>query len=209
LVFAAVACGGTSAGPIPGTTDSRSDSGTGNGSGTGNDGSSSAASGGSRAPKLHRPSPIACSHDRAAGDAVAEIQSASCYQDTACTTGANGRCLVSKYAERTNSCSYDTCYADVDCGPLQVCSCRTPGENAPNVCLNTGNCVVDADCGAGAYCSHSQQFANTFFDDAYYCHTATDTCLDDSDCANTGPHVCAYDPSSHHWACAAFGGSPP
>jgi len=75
--------------------------------------------------------------------------------------------------------------------------------------MSGSNCRIDADCGAGGYCSRS--FAPDYCNghDAicgfncgfgYFCHTPKDTCADDTDCA--GLH-CLYDVDTQSWACVA------
>jgi hypothetical protein len=67
-----------------------------------------------------------------------------------------------------------------------------------NFCL-AGNCRVDADCGAGGYCSPTFGSCGSFFGVVgYYCHTPKDKCVDDSDCP---PGDCRYDPIGGSWAC--------
>ena len=37
---------------------------------------------------------------------------------------------------------------------------------------------------------------------AFDCHTAQDTCLNDCECSSLGPNAyCAYDPVVGHWTC--------
>src|SRR6185503_2377382 len=98
---------------------------------------------------------------------------------------------------------YDGCFSDADCtsaGGPGVCACRLEDTDA-NHCVG-GNCVIDADCGAGGWCSPSFPFdrinTNTA---AYYCHTLADECLDDADCTPDGQFArCAYDDTKSHWA---------
>jgi len=64
---------------------------------------------------------------------------------------------------------------------------------------------VDADCGAGGWCSPTYDFScGSFFGFiGYYCHTPSDTCLDDSDCGTGSPPAsCRYNPTVGAWACA-------
>jgi hypothetical protein len=116
-------------------------------------------------------------------------------------------------------CSYDHCLSDADCGG-HACGCRggafsygapysrsaTLGENT---CFS-GNCRVDGDCGPNGYCSPSTYVCGTAWGyHDFYCHTASDECIDDSDCdsfdggpfAPTGPAYCAYDEVRAHWSC--------
>jgi hypothetical protein len=65
----------------------------------------------------------------------------------------------------------------------------------------TGNCRVDADCGAEGYCSPSPLTAICGDSLAgYYCHTAPDLCIDDSDCSGEG---CVYSTTNSRWECVA------
>ena len=112
------------------------------------------------------------------------------------------------------TCTYDTCTTDADCtqsgGP---CECRpaaqsngqgivAPATSASNICL-IGNCRVDANCGAGGYCSPSFGSCGNYAGVVgYYCHTAKDKCVDDADCAAQGAGDCRYDQTTSAWACA-------
>lgn len=211
---ALVACGGSTVSGI----DTGADAGTGTGTGTGSESGSSTKrstddatnDGGSstdasktiaREPLNHRATAVACSHVRGPGDAQ-PIMGAMCHADADCTAGTNGRCLATKVAARTNSCSYDTCFVDADCGG-KVCTCRESANDA-NRC-EPGNCKLDADCGTGGYCSPSVDFDKTNFGfTGWWCHTKSDACVDDRDCpAMKKPNgKCAYDPKTSHWACS-------
>ena len=160
----------------------------------------------SRLPLKHRATADACSHDRGPGDADAQITQTECTKDADCTAGNNGRCLVTKVGAHGNVCSYDTCFADSDCGS-KACHCRESASDA-NTCVG-GNCRVDADCGAGGYCSPSVDFhATNFGSTGYYCHTSSDRCINDADCRNPGEQ-CAFDPTAQHWACSNEAVLPP
>jgi hypothetical protein len=123
--------------------------------------------------------------------------------DSQCTAGTNGRCYESTGGALFCACTYDTCMHDTSCATGQVCACH--GSQYTNGLGNTckpGNCRVDADCGAGGYCSPSYDTASCGSLAGYYCHTPTDECIDDSDCATTGgPAVCAYSSTAGHWQC--------
>jgi hypothetical protein len=68
----------------------------------------------------------------------------------------------------------------------------------------TGNCRVDADCGAGGYCSPSYDTVGCGGLAGTYCHTAMDKCLNDSDCpTSSGPQACVYSTASGYWECQA------
>jgi hypothetical protein len=63
---------------------------------------------------------------------------------------------------------------------------------------------VDADCGAGGFCSPVfENCSNVPL--GYFCHTSRDSCLDDSDCAGrTGSifdPVCTFDTVDRIWEC--------
>ncbi len=126
-----------------------------------------------------------------------------------------------------SSCSYDTCDSDVDCPSKVPCSCRaSDADSEANVCVTDSNCAVDADCGPEGYCSPSvvNDFcfcpATALCPDStvcyagntkvpcacgdscghgYYCHTPSDTCLDDSDCDRGTRN---FDRLENRWLCA-------
>ena len=152
------------------------------------------------------------------------IANISCVRDSDCTAGTNGRCDSGGPIACQAGCSYDTCFSDADCPSNQPCECRqTDSDSAVNTCETGGNCRIDADCGQGGYCSPSQ--VNNFCfcpspalcgpDDGYcspgpcscgdscghgyFCHTPTDTCVDDSDC---GGGTCNFDTVANRWSCA-------
>ena len=210
---AIAACGGST-----NVSNTGADAGGGEGA-NGTDGSADAPADGSttdggtdgnklaHAPLVHRASPVECSHDRGAGNAKPQALG-SCTTDGQCTTGTNGRCLISTHGAQVNSCSYDTCFLDAECGG-KVCTCReTP--SGVNFCAE-GNCKVDADCGSGGYCSPSVGFDRINVGTAgYYCHVSADECVDDADCPQTpNPAKCAYDPPKSHWACSSGQYLPP
>jgi hypothetical protein len=151
-----------------------------------------------------------CGHDRAPGIPVASDAGgpsfdagASCNDDGDCTQGTNGRCNnTGGWGLRT--CTYDECFTDGDCGAGSACSCGktvSGGRSDPNTCVK-GNCLVDADCG-GRFCSPTIDTSPCrAAPGGFYCHTAQDTCIDDSDCATSnGPQQCNFDPAQGHWLC--------
>jgi hypothetical protein len=87
-----------------------------------------------------------------------------------------------------------------------VCHGSAYTHGAGNTCL-TSNCRVDADCGAGGYCSPADNVSSCGSVLGYFCHTASDMCLDDSDCTGSGmgPQVCTYVPTAGHWECKTSG----
>jgi hypothetical protein len=130
-----------------------------------------------------------------------------CLQDSDCTAGTNGRC-GNPGGPAGCDCSYDTCMQDTDCPTDQTCACHGSAYNDfGNTCV-AGNCRVDADCGAGGYCSPTAPAGGWCGDvGGYYCHTPNDLCLDDSDCADTdagafaGPGFCEYATTNMRWEC--------
>jgi len=175
-----------------------------------------------RTPVNHRSSDAQCSTPAAPGDCPGPLPasisgSGGCTTDNDCTAGTNGRCITPGGGVRSADdpacvCTYDTCTQDTDCPNGQTCACR----GCPyiyyegNMCVG-GNCRVDADCGASGYCSPSPISPAWCGDDllaGYYCHTAGDLCIDDSDCTNTvgqsvtvGQPVCAYSTTDTRWEC--------
>ena len=154
-------------------------------------------------PKVHRPAAAVCANDRGAGNADPQVPLGDCKKDEDCTSGLAGRCLASMSGPKGNSCSYDACYADADCGGGQVCSCRAT-SSYPNLCVK-GNCVADADCN-GNYCSPSVTFDRINIGvTGYFCHTPADACVDDGDCGSTSK--CAWNGTA--WACSDKAFFPP
>jgi len=167
------------------------------------------------------PSLEGCSPD--AGDGL----SPRCWQDSDCTAGKNGRCISGGPIACMSGCSYDTCNSDADCPSKVPCACRASAADLDaNACVTESNCAIDADCGPEGYCSPS--VVNDFCDcpvaalctdsgacyaggtkvscacgdscgHGYYCHTPSDTCLDDSDCDRG---TCNYDRLDKRWTCA-------
>jgi hypothetical protein len=117
-------------------------------------------------------------------------------------------------------CAYDECASDSDCTTNAVCICRetmlmagVTGDPSWNTwCARAGNCRLDSDCGPGGYCSPSAQFQcsrMTYYYN-YFCHTADDECVNDSDCPSQPTQStlkpkadCAYNPAVGHWACSS------
>ena len=130
-----------------------------------------------------------------------------CSEDSDCTAGSNGRC-GNPGGPAGCSCSYDACAQDADCPTGQTCACHGSAYNDfGNTCV-PGNCRVDADCGVGGFCSPTAPAGGWCGNVAgYYCHTPTDLCLDDSDCAGmdagsvAGAWVCEYSTTSKRWEC--------
>jgi hypothetical protein len=207
---AAQAGGGQAGGGQAGVSQGGAGSGPGGAAGTsGMGGTSGGAGATNKIPDKHRAEATACSQDRGPGTADPQIQGAECTQDSQCTDGVNGRCLVSTGGALNNSCSYDLCSADSGCGPSQACLCRE-SPSAPNACVG-GNCLVDADCNGG-YCSPSKDPGKVNYGTSdYYCHTSGDECVNDADCSQEGAAgaFCVYDPAKTHWTCSSQGFFPP
>ncbi|HEV3189408.1 MAG TPA: hypothetical protein VGY54_02865 [Polyangiaceae bacterium] len=126
-----------------------------------------------------------------------------CCSDADCNGGTNGRCINLGHAGQ--QCTWDACFADSNCRQGAPCICRSsPADNSANVCALGSGCVVDSDCGPGGYCSQSVLLNSCDAPGPFYCHTAMDTCIDDSDCFvdGGGAFFCAYDPQVRHWACS-------
>jgi hypothetical protein len=162
----------------------------------------SAPDGSARVPKLHRPAGSACPSQRGPGETNPFDGGApgSCQSDSDCTAGTNGRCLASAGGPLYYSCSYDACFSDSDCGGVP-CECRgSASDPAPNSCVSGSTCRVDSDCGPGGYCSPSGISSSEDCGLEYHCHTPSDTCIDDSDCAVQGA-ICVFEAALAHWAC--------
>jgi hypothetical protein len=183
-----------------------------------------------RAPAQHRPSGVTCPSVRGAGISSAPCSGVGeCSSDTECAAGVQGRCINDPAFSCATWCSYDECSSDTSCDNRHVCLCRTSAQdNAPNLCTQQGDCVVDTDCGADGYCSPSElptgSGIQTFdpnqpvecdcmvsslcdgglccrqhFGRGYFCHDARDECLDDGDCPSGAR--CSFDLTSQHFAC--------
>jgi hypothetical protein len=171
-----------------------------------------ALDGDARVPLHHRPTPASCPSERGPGPAGQPYPSgvaSTCTSDSQCTAGVNGRCFPFEGLVGNGGCSYDECSTDSDCGSGVTCLCRgSSADNSANVCVGGGNCVLDSDCGPGGYCSPSVE-QDCRLTTPYFCHTAMDTCTDDSDCpsVDAGPvpcgalTTCAFDPQEQRWAC--------
>jgi hypothetical protein len=208
VVLSALAIGGCSSDTGTGAKDlamqGGADGGT-NGSDGGNNNADLAMSnggdGGARVPLNHRPDDGQC--QAAAPPGTCQVQGApgDCSKDADCINGKNGRCFESNGGALHCTCSYDTCTHDSDCTSQQTCACHGSAYlNGDNVCV-PGNCHVDANC-PGSYCSPSYETSGCGGLAGYYCHTAGDTCIDDTDCGNNGIKVCAYSATDKKWECA-------
>jgi hypothetical protein len=113
----------------------------------------------------------------------------------------NGRCVVIGH---NINCTYDDCEHDCDCAAGSTCACHDTAYMGPfgNTCV-PGNCRVDADCGPGGYCSPATYGGCSL--SGYYCHTASDQCIDDSDClTSTAGSVCSYLAANQRWECTGM-----
>jgi hypothetical protein len=173
-----------------------------------------ATAGDGAAPLHHRPAAACCPSQRGPGPSgqpyppgLTSPGPEGCSSDSQCTAGVNGRCFPFAGLVGPGGCSYDECFTDSACGSKMPCLCRrSPAGNSANVCVVGGNCAVDSDCGPGGYCSPS--FSSCGYEQHYYCHTALDACLNDTDCPSPDAGAscatvssCAYDVQQQHWAC--------
>ena len=165
-------------------------------------------------PPLHRANSLMCTVPRtpATDGGSAPNNYGGCTGDGQCTSGQDGRCQA-VYNSMACGCSYDTCDIDDVCGDNAVCLCRTTDTpSSANHCLTAGNCRVDSECGAGGYCSPSLLVGDTCNQDniAYFCHSAQDQCVQDSQCvAAIGQPAqgCLFSPHGEgYWACFPFSG---
>jgi hypothetical protein len=168
-------------------------------------------------PASHRPDASECQMEAPAGTchATSSDTKSTCHNDSQCTTGTNGRCQqLAGLSYDYCACTYDTCATDSDCGAGETCACHgAPNtDGSGNSCV-PGNCRVDSDCGPGGYCSPSYggesiqgcPVAGRGLQ-GYYCHTVSDTCLDQSDCPNPFEESCAYSVAAGFWRCAPVPG---
>jgi hypothetical protein len=156
-----------------------------------------------RTPLVHRASPTACPTTRDPGHPEASFP--GCKSDDECKDGKNGRCIATLGAG--NTCSYDACFVDADCGSAGVCDCRNSVQRGANTCFK-GNCRTDADC-KGDFCSPSGVTTDPsclgipFGAFGFFCHTAADACRDDKDCPG-GEGSCIFDPDLLRWRCTSL-----
>jgi len=226
--------------PESGTGGAVSSGGASGSSGTGGVVSSGGVTGkyAGQTPLNHRPSDAQCPSKRgsaplfcAGGTCTSQpypsagFGSTSCSSDSQCKGGVNGRCFPGEGLVSAGGCSYDECFADSGCGARTPCICRSSStDNSANVCDVGGNCAVDSDCGPGGYCSPSMETCYSTNPEAevegsnyggpnpYYCHTASDLCINDSDCATLDAGTattsscpqytpCAYNAQDNRWEC--------
>jgi hypothetical protein len=160
-----------------------------------------------RTPKNHRPAEIVCAPSSSTGSSACASTGGgppgACKKDSDCTAGTNGKCEIAAGGIFSCACVYDTCSKDSECSTGGPCACAgSPYQISANGCAPSGNCKVDADCGASGYCSPSGGAGCAGSIAGYYCHTTADECVDDADCKGTsGPTICTYDKTKKHWAC--------
>lgn len=208
-----VACSGGLA-PDPNSSSSSSSgssSGSSGSSGTtsGSSGTTSGSSGttssggGGRVPEKHRAVATACTGERTNPEPTGAT-GGECAKHADCTQGRNGRCLFGRGGPM---CTYDQCVNDGEC-QTGVCSCDS-GTGGTDVCLHMSGCKIDADCGAGGFCSPSQGDCGNYSGVVgYFCHQANDECVDDKDCdgpgnpaGGVGNGSCRYNKMVGHWRC--------
>jgi hypothetical protein len=157
-----------------------------------------------RTPEKHRESGTPCPREATRethGPRMRTPDGPPCTANADCKEQKNGRCSASGF------CSYDSCYADADCGKGGVCVCTEEGKRG-YACV-MGNCSVDGDCKGergNGYCSPTYglscgPFTGTI---GWYCHTKDDDCVDDGDCAKPGKGArgyCAWSPEASKWVC--------
>lgn len=162
-----------------------------------------------RTPAVHRGQATACPSDRPAGTTVPN--QGSCATDAECTQGKNGRCV--SIALAPSACTYDTCFADSDCGGSGDCQCRDAASGGANACRQ-GNCKTDADCGVvgRGFCSPSGVLLDVYCRTGvpagsfgWFCHVPADECVSDSDCGSSAlTGACIFDVTKQHWACSSI-----
>ena len=155
---------------------------------------------GRHAPMYHRADDSQCRAAAPAGNCSFGGGGFDCSQDSDCTAGVNGRCNMNNGGAVFCRCTYDVCMRDTDCPAGQACGCHGAAFNTDSNACVPGNCRVDSDCGAGGFCSPTIGGCGSLA--GYYCHTANDTCSDDTDCAATGAiRACQYSMTSSRWEC--------
>ncbi len=68
-----------------------------------------------------------------------------------------------------------------------------------------GNCRVDSDCGANGFCSPTATSDGCGEVAGYYCHTAADSCTNDSDCEGVDSMECIWVDGDSRWECKVGG----
>jgi hypothetical protein len=206
VIAAMTDCGGKSIGDFAPDAGTGGAAGSGASGGLGGKGGTAAVT--PRIPTDHRPeSPSCVGVNYSPFEPYDPNPSSTCLHHADCTAGLNGKCTSAGGSRAgTYSCVYDQCTTDADCDPGKVCYC--PDSSAAG-CLTIGNCQTDADCGGGSYsyCSPSRGTDCGGFHpiDGYHCHTASDSCIDNTDCQGTD--YCDFDAYSGSWKCTAINSS--
>jgi hypothetical protein len=162
---------------------------------------SSDASRAGEVPQHHRAAVTTCAPSPPAPEPQpSDVTFGQCMKNEDCIGGKNGRCVGSLV--HGGLCAYDTCAVDSDCVRvgLRVCACEA--NNGLNMCAG-GNSTVDADCGAGGFCSPSPGDSYGSLT-GYFCHAPSDACINDSDCTQAPGDECGY--RSGAWTCFSPGG---
>jgi hypothetical protein len=128
-----------------------------------------------------------------------------CTQDSDCPANAPCACRPSSSDSAPNACATGSnCRVDADCGTGGFCSpslvgspcgcnseifCQADsgsscGETGPDGVMKSVPCSCNGNCGHG-----------------YFCHTAGDSCLNDSDCVGG---YCNFDLTSQAWICTGL-----
>lgn len=157
-----------------------------------------------RPPAIHRERATSCVgvHSPPEPTQLAD-ESTQCRRHADCTAGKNGKCVAGiGMAWDYGWCVYDQCDTDANCDPGKVCYCSASDSAR---CLSVGNCQTDVDCATGAYryCSPAMgsDCSGHHSVDSFKCHTAADSCMDDSDCSND--QYCNFDIYEGRWVCMA------
>jgi len=127
-----------------------------------------------------------------------------CTYDSDCIDGQNGRCITKG---ALTLCNYDACFTNDDCADagadVSDCSCRDSAGYGANSCV-PANCRQDSDCGTCGFCSPVTGGCGDIIGVVgYFCHTAQDECLNDSDCNRADPSLhCIFDSvKANRWIC--------
>ena len=124
----------------------------------------------------------------------------ACASDQDCPGNEPCECRASAADPSANSCLIGgNCRVDSDCGDGEAGYCSPSQVSNFCVCPSTALC---GDAGASCYAG-AQQVSCACGDScghSYFCHTKSDSCLDDSDCA--AGQTCNYDTVDARWDCA-------
>ncbi len=177
-------------------------------------------------PAMHRATAMACSGELAEAGAPISMPDGGptgpsstpypiaqdgsfigCNSDSDCPPCPNGQrdhCFGEPSLPSFQYCACDQCNSDQDCGATGACVCNATGwSNMPlgTRCVSA-NCRVDADCGPGGFCSPTPNIERLCYSPGYYCHTAADQCVNDTDCGSA--EVCSYSSATGAWSCTAI-----